>query len=166
MTTAPFDILGIVCALAIAGLVLHVVRRARWHRYQFESAMGLLKKTQLREAEANTRANQLEQIIKDDCETDSAVRDLARPVLGNLGVDGDSYAVPPLEDITAALVARTSWQVVHVSASGRGPNADAWYWLSPPHQGARIALTDEAVVAAKVRGNHVLTIPHTITDSL
>lgn len=38
-------------------------------------------------------------VIKDDCETDTSIRNLARPIFGDAKVDGDSYSVPALEDI-------------------------------------------------------------------
>ncbi len=43
-------------------------------------------------------------VNKDDCETDTNVRNLARPILGDFKVDGDSYGVPGLEDITGELL--------------------------------------------------------------
>jgi hypothetical protein len=43
-------------------------------------------------------------VIKDDCETDTNVRELARPILGDIKVDGDSYGVPGLEDIIEELI--------------------------------------------------------------
>ena len=43
-------------------------------------------------------------VNKDDCETDTNVRNLARPILGDFKVDGDSYGVPGLEDITEELI--------------------------------------------------------------
>jgi hypothetical protein len=46
----------------------------------------------------------LRAVVKDDCETDTNVRELARPILGDFKVDGDSYGVPGLEDITKELI--------------------------------------------------------------
>jgi phosphoenolpyruvate-protein kinase (PTS system EI component) len=43
-------------------------------------------------------------LIKDHCETDTNIRELARPILGNFKVDGDSYGVPGLEDIVEELI--------------------------------------------------------------
>jgi hypothetical protein len=45
----------------------------------------------------------LRALVKDDAETDIAVRNIARPVLGDAAVDGDSYGVPTLEDIVERL---------------------------------------------------------------
>jgi len=47
----------------------------------------------------------LRAVIRDDCETDTNVRNLARPILGDFAVDGDSYGVPGLEDIVEQLIA-------------------------------------------------------------
>lgn len=45
------------------------------------------------------------QLIEDECETDKAVRNLARPILGDAFVDGQGY-VTPLEEIVSALLKR------------------------------------------------------------
>lgn len=54
MTTAPFDLLGIVCALAIAALVLRVVYVSK---KALRGGLALVRQANFREAEANTRAN-------------------------------------------------------------------------------------------------------------
>jgi hypothetical protein len=57
---------------------------------------------------AHGKAARYWQLVRDDCATDEGVRDIARPVLGRMAVDGDSYGVPPLEEITRDLVARAN----------------------------------------------------------
>jgi hypothetical protein len=46
---------------------------------------------------------QRDQLIADSCATDTAIRELCRKVLGD-AVDGDSVAVPPVEDLVERVV--------------------------------------------------------------
>jgi hypothetical protein len=48
--------------------------------------------------------DRLKTVMADQCETDTAIRNIARPVLGNFAVDGDSNGIPALEDIVETLV--------------------------------------------------------------
>lgn len=45
-------------------------------------------------------------LILDTCETDTFIREVAAPILGQDFIDGDSYYVPPVEDIVSSLVER------------------------------------------------------------
>ncbi len=51
--------------------------------------------------------------IKDDCETEEEVKNLARPILGVLAVDGDSYGVPTEADIVKSLVKKLKGTNAH-----------------------------------------------------
>jgi len=59
---------------------------------------------------------------------------------------------------------RKPWRKVRVSHQGRGPNADEFYWQSPPHDhgtGEKPAwFTDEQLIAAKVRASGLASHPH------
>lgn len=46
---------------------------------------------------------------------------------------------------------RARWRIVKVDTHGRGPNADTFYHVPPPHEGRELWLTDEQVLAAKLR---------------
>lgn len=46
---------------------------------------------------------------------------------------------------------RACWRIVHVDTTGRGPNADTFYHVPPNHDGRELWLTDEQVLAAKLR---------------
>jgi hypothetical protein len=48
----------------------------------------------------------LKQELSDWAETDTSIRESARKVLGDYAVDGDTAAVPPVEDIVEKLVAQ------------------------------------------------------------
>jgi hypothetical protein len=48
----------------------------------------------------------LKQELSDWAETDIAIREASRKVLGDYAVDGDTVAVPPVEDIVEKLVGR------------------------------------------------------------
>lgn len=45
-------------------------------------------------------------MLRDTCDDDTQIRELARPILGDKGVDGDSYCVPPITDIVEELTRR------------------------------------------------------------
>lgn len=69
-----------------------------------------------------------------------------------------------LGDKLARAEAAAKWRKIHVEPAGRGPNADLWYWVPPPHQGHAVHFTDEALIAAKVSANRNLQHPHTFTS--
>lgn len=48
----------------------------------------------------------LKRMASDWAETDTFIRNVAAPILGREAVDGDSYGVPPVENIVEMLVAR------------------------------------------------------------
>jgi hypothetical protein len=48
----------------------------------------------------------LNSILQDYAADDTDIRDLARPILGTLAVDGDEHAVPTLPGIVARLIER------------------------------------------------------------
>lgn len=56
---------------------------------------------------------------------------------------------------------RTAWRKVRIDPKGRGPNADQWYWVPPVHNGRELHLTDEELVARKVRATRNLERSHT-----
>lgn len=45
-------------------------------------------------------------MLRDTCDDDTTIRELARPILGDKLVDGDSWGVPPITDIVEELVKR------------------------------------------------------------
>jgi hypothetical protein len=56
------------------------------------------------------------QALEDECDTDTEIRKIARKVLSEYECEGDSYGVPPLEDIVEKLVEKiTEQQVWHNS---------------------------------------------------
>lgn len=122
------------------------------------------------------RAARYWQINVDDAETDIAVRSIALPLLGARAVNGDSYAVPPLEDITANLVKRTqdaelACETLRASLM-QGSAVAVWTWAPgtrPPAADAHyqhivtahgdLLLTDEAFAIARYRAAQLLTPP-------
>jgi hypothetical protein len=122
---------------------------------------------------AEARAKNLDRIVRDDCEADTSVREIARPLLGDREVDGDSYGVPPLEEITRALVVRARraeeaceelrQQVMRGAevarwtwpTDTRRTNADAFYFHVKTTKGD-LLLTDEALSAALERATKLL----------
>lgn len=48
----------------------------------------------------------IEQILKDDSDTDTAIRKKCEGVLTDCEVYGDTHCVPPLEDIVDSLIAK------------------------------------------------------------
>lgn len=53
-----------------------------------------------------TLRNHLKQLLSNQAETDSAIRKTARLVMSESDVEGDSFMVPPVEDLVTALVSR------------------------------------------------------------
>jgi len=49
-----------------------------------------------------SRFKKLEKLVKNDCETDTNIREIIRPT--GIDVDGDSWFVPPLEDLVEKLI--------------------------------------------------------------
>lgn len=47
-------------------------------------------------------------LIKDHCEEEETIKRIARPLLGDFKVDGDSYGVPSSQDICQSLVDKLS----------------------------------------------------------
>ena len=43
-------------------------------------------------------------MIQDTCDTDKFIRDAVRGILTDYEIDGDSYHVPPIEEIVELLV--------------------------------------------------------------
>lgn len=56
--------------------------------------------------EAKTKASNLEQILRDECEDENKSKELAKKVLTEFQVEGDSNGVPSISDIVELLVDR------------------------------------------------------------
>ncbi len=54
------------------------------------------------------RERTLRKVIQDDCEDEERVKNLVRPILGELKTDGDSYGAPSMSDIVESLLQRES----------------------------------------------------------
>lgn len=63
-------------------------------------------------------------LIKDDCETDSNLRDLLRPILGKEGADHNGYSVVPLEDAVGELISHLT--TAEASDELRDHQAESW----------------------------------------
>jgi len=58
------------------------------------------------QAEIDRLQTTLKQTIADECETDTAIRNLCEPTVGTLAAHGDGY-MPPLVDVVGAVVKET-----------------------------------------------------------
>jgi len=54
---------------------------------------------------------------------------------------------------------RTAWRKVWVDREGRSARADCWYWVST-HGGNEVWITDEEMLAGKVRADGLRNHPH------
>lgn len=54
--------------------------------------------------EAQRLITNLKQLVIDDCEDDTLIRDMIRPTLGEKETDGDSYGVPGIPDLVETLL--------------------------------------------------------------
>lgn len=68
------------------------------------------------EKEAEIRI--LDKLNKDECERDTEIRNLVRPILGEQKTDGDTYGVPGTVDIVESLVSEIA-RLLALVAVGR-----------------------------------------------
>jgi hypothetical protein len=56
------------------------------------------------------------------------------------------------------------WKMVYVDRNNRGFNSDTWYWEVPSHDGKKVWLTDEQLLAGKVRADGLESHPYIKVD--
>lgn len=85
------------------------------------------------------------QILEDEAETITAVREESRKVLATIDVDGDSYAVPSVEDIVGSLVAEIARLRDELKSTTRHMELTEAAWLRETAGNSPVAvvITDE-----------------------
>lgn len=87
------------------GMIGPVIEFCKWHR-SVNRLERQVKKLQADLDALREERDALDKLNRDECERDTAIRDLVRPILGEAETDGDSYGVPTPVTIVESLCKR------------------------------------------------------------